>query len=379
MHSMVGPLDQDALDQVDGDVLGREAANSPVRVHRATILAISLATGITLGWLQPQPTIWPWLIASGAMLVCAGIIRIRSGVLSMVLLAGATVALGAGWVTLRQHFASNNDLATFIGDESSLVRVRGMALGPPVLRTRTGGAMAKFDYRPPATYFPMRIDAVLARDGSATAVRGEVLVRIDESVAPFRAGDRIETIGFLLRPASPRNPGEIDYRQYAASLGQAGILTVAGRDLLTVTPAPRGTVLAWFLNWRDDLRRRASAWLLADLPQTDQTARDALLANLLLGERDAQIDSVYNSFQRIGLAHILAISGFHLGVLAAFVLLLARLIGGFHRWHGWLVIAAVLLYLMLVEVHMPVLRAGVMTIAASLGLVSGGAAHISTS
>ena len=51
--------------------------------------------------------------------------------------------------------------------------------------------------------------------------------------------------------------------------------------------------------------------------------------------------------------------------------MLVRLGGRHRRWHGWLVIAAVLVYLVLVEVRMPVLRAGVMTIAACLGLVAG--------
>jgi competence protein ComEC len=53
------------------------------------------------------------------------------------------------------------------------------------------------------------------------------------------------------------------------------------------------------------------------------------------------------------------------------VLLAARAIGGHQRWHGLLIIVVVLIYLFVVEVRMPVLRAGVMTIAASLALVWG--------
>jgi hypothetical protein len=76
-----------------------------------------------------------------------------------------------------------------------------------------------------------------------------------------------------------------------------------------------------------------------------------LLVNLLLGEREAQIDGSYEAFRRVGLAHVLAISGFHLSVLAGLVLLVLRLGGSTHRWHGVVVIAVVLIYLWLVEAH----------------------------
>ena len=61
----------------------------------------------------------------------------------------------------------------------------------------------------------------------------------------------------------------------------------------------------------------------------------------------------------------------HLGVLAGLIFFLLRLGGRVRRWHAWLVIAVVLLYLVVVEVRMPVLRAGVMTAAACLGLAAG--------
>jgi ComEC/Rec2-related protein len=60
-----------------------------------------------------------------------------------------------------------------------------------------------------------------------------------------------------------------------------------------------------------------------------------------------------------------------MGVLAGFVLLIARAIGGSRRWHGLMVIGFVLLYLLLVEAQVAVLRAGVMSMIASLGLVFG--------
>jgi competence protein ComEC len=339
------------------------------RLPRTVILAAGLAAGIALGWTQPRPLVWPWIAGAATALLLALIVRRRWRTATLCMTA-AIAGIGAAWVTLQQHFVTPSDLAAYTGEAPILVRVHGTALSEPVLRTRTSGSMARFDYRKPATYFPMRIDALASATGDEIPMHGQVLVRVDQPVAPFRAGDRIVTVGFVTLPNVPHNPGEFDFRQYARSLGQAGILGVADRQLLHVTPAPRHSLTAALLRWRDTLRARAGAWLLADLPDIENSQRDSLLVNLLLGERDAQIDGWYGSFQRVGLAHVMAISGFHLSVLAAFVLLIARSAGGHRRWHGWLIIAVVLLYLALVEAQMPVLRAGIMTIVGSLGLVT---------
>lgn len=350
----------------------RGEVSSRFRGLGMTLLAGAFALGITIGWRQEQSAASVWLIVASVITLSALAMRMarREGLAVLALLIAMT-AFGAAWVRLRLDYVAADDLAALIGDESTLVRLEGVATRAPELRARTAGSMARFDYRPSATYFPMRVDHLLPSVGEPVAARGAVLVRVDQTLPPFRAGDRVKVTGFLLRPAMPRNPGEFDFRQYAKSLGQAGILTVSGRDLVQVVPAERWAPLARLLDWRDELRRRAGAWLLADMPESDRAARDALLTSLLLGERDAEIDRVYESFQRVGLAHILAISGFHLAVLAGFVMFIARLAGGSRNWHGWSVIAAVLLYLLLVEPRTPVLRAGVMTIAACLGTVFG--------
>lgn len=345
--------------------------SSPPRVRPITWLAIAQAIGITIGWQQPRPLVWPWFAVFAIFLVIAAITPGRQPRRRLAAICIAVAGLGAGWVAQTQEYVGPDDLAAWTSERPTLVKLEGVALGPPVLKPRTTGSMARFDHRPPATYFPLKVDHVWASPDAAKPMRGEVLVRVDETMPPFQAGDQVIASGMLIRPSPPRNPGEFDYRRYAKSLGQAGILAVERRSLVEVTSAPRGSIQSTWLAWRDALRRRAGAWLLADLPDIDRRRRDALLANLMLGERDAEIDAIYESFQRVGLAHILAISGFHLSVLAASVLGLARLLTGFRRWHAWLVIAVVLGYLVLVEAHMPVLRAAVMTIAACLGLAAG--------
>lgn len=358
-----------------GEIAGTAAHDGePSRFRGApagvTFLALSFAAGITIGWHQPQPWVWPWLIAAAAFLLASILLPHRwRGLWRVGLINLAMVALGAGWLAVRHHYYSAHDPAAWIGDEPVLLHVRGVALRAPELRSRTSGSMATFDYRKPATDFPMRLDALVGRDGRSAPARGKVLVCVAETVPPFHAGDEIDVMGFLRRPAAPRNPGEFDYQRYALSLGQAGVLQVRNRDLVKVTPGDRFAPAGAFLKWRDRLRRRAGAWLLSDLPDTTGNDRDVLLATLLLGQRERHLSGIDESFRRVGLAHLLAISGLHLGILIAFVLLLVTWGGHIRRGHGLLIIALVLGYLLLVEVRMPVLRAGVMTIAAGIALL----------
>lgn len=368
-----------------------DAAGDSPQLPLVALLAISLAVGIAIAWNWPaivEGRAWPWLIASATLLLLAGVAlaagrrRLASApprplttrfaqAICITLMAFAITAFGVAWIGIRHHHTAADNLAAHLGEDAALVKIRGVALAAPTVRAAVGGSLARFNYREPATYFPVRVRALVDSNGQEHPFRGEVLVRIDQTIMPFRAGDQVEATGFLLRPPPPRNPGEFDFRQLARSLGQAGILTVRQRDLLIITPADRTSVYERILQWRDELRRRAGAWLLSDLPATQQPQRDALLASIMLGLRDEHVDGVYDSFQRVGLAHVLAISGFHLGVLAGFVLLIAKGLGGGRFTQGLSVIVFVGLYLLIVEARMPVMRAGMMTMMACAGLMIG--------
>ena len=336
----------------------------------ATVLAIAFCLGVAIGWFQPAPCVWPW-IALGAASLVATIVARRDKPAALISLNLAALALGAAWTSVRLNRISAENLIAWVDHEARLVEVGGVALSRPELRPRAAGSMANYDYRDPATYFLMRVDRLVSGSGESTPVTGKLYVRVDETVEPFRIGDALEAKGFLRRPTGPHNPGEFDYRRYARSLGQAGVLSVPGRDLLNVTKREAGDGRVFLARWRDAARRRAGRWLLTDLPGKNDRQRDALLKALLLGQRDRELAELDTSFRHVGLGHLLAISGLHLGVFIGFVLVAANWRGHLRRRHGWLIIALVLAYLFLVEVRAPVLRAGIMAIAASLGLACG--------
>jgi competence protein ComEC len=335
------------------------------RQGKLGVLAAAFAVGTIVAiHLEPR-VLWPWGLAIGTgSILCAITLRRRGPWLLWPLVVTAA-ALGAVRYETRQHTAGRDHLAALVC-EPMLVRLHGRVLETPVVR-RPGGSMAAFHYRRPAAYFPLRVESIAQSGGRVLPCRGEVMVRVEEPVAVV-AGTGVEVTGLLLPPRPPRNPGELDGVRYARATGQAGLLNVPRGDLVRVTSVPRGGAVAAFRPW---LRARAGDWLAAGLGPRADPQRRALLESLLLGERGPDLAGLQDSVRRVGLAHFLAISGLHLGVLAGLVLLGARALGLGDRGQGVVTIGVVILYLALVEVRMPVLRAGCMAIAASLGLACG--------
>jgi len=338
----------------------------------ATRVAIAFAWGILLGWIQPRPWVWPWVVVGAGALVLAGraVCRRQTRLLAASILV-TTLALGAAWVTLRHFYVPADGLAAMLRDEPVLVRVRGVVRTSPVLRDRATGSMAIFSHQPPAAYFNMEVEAMLPREAPPVDASGVVLVRCDESLHGLRPGDRVEVFGRLGRFPPASNPGEFDRAHYARVLGQAGMLRAPQRELVRLIEQRRDSITDHLAHWREQLRRRASAWVLSNLPPGDRTERDALLAAILLGEREPELMDLGETFRRVGLAHLLAISGLHLGVLAGAVLLFLRVFGPARAWHGWILIAVIVVYVFLIEARMPVLRAALMTCAAATGVAFG--------
>jgi hypothetical protein len=71
-----------------------------------------------------------------------------------------------------------------VDEQSVIVHLRGVATQGPIQKQRTTGSMAKFDYRKPVTSFPMRVEALIDREGREHAMHGRVLKQVDETLAP---------------------------------------------------------------------------------------------------------------------------------------------------------------------------------------------------
>jgi competence protein ComEC len=194
-------------------------------------------------------------------------------------------------------------------------------------------------------------------------------IRITASAGQYggvRPGQRITVRATLRPPPPPALPGGFDFRRIAwfQQLGGIGFAT--------------GNVVAD----QNDPERRGLA-TLADLVQSTRLAiaqrvtealpgvPGAVAAALMVGERGAIPDNVRDAMQKSGLAHLLAISGLHVGLVAGFVFFALRVLLAasprlvlrypVKKWAAVAALGAAFVYLMLAGATIPTQRAFIMT------------------
>ncbi|MEX0970910.1 MAG: ComEC/Rec2 family competence protein [Paracoccaceae bacterium] len=137
-------------------------------------------------------------------------------------------------------------------------------------------------------------------------------------IAPdvLRPGARITTTGFLSPPEPPVEPGGFDFRRFAW-FNQLGAIGYSRNPVLAAWPDPaQNTLPLWLVS-----RRMALAdWVRAGIPGVD----GAFAAAIMSGDRSAIDPAVLNHLRATNLAHLLAISGLHMGLLSGFVFMLLR-------------------------------------------------------
>lgn len=158
-----------------------------------------------------------------------------------------------------------------------------------------------------------------------------------EPHAAPHAGDLLRVTGRFRRNAELEPFGDFDYAAVLERMGLAGLLTVGGRDSLVKQ--------GWEpLSWTRAMTPVRN-WLLnhfaAGLPPDTM----AMVQAMVLGEKGELSPELYAQFQATGTAHLLAVSGAHVGMLALVLWGLGRLIQLPRRLLAWLVLAILVMYL----------------------------------
>lgn len=331
-------------------------------VRRSLFILAAFGAGLVLGRQLTSVPAAAWFgLACGA---CAGVVFVR-GRACAVGLAAAVVLFGAGWFSFRIYEAPVDGLGRHLagaawGGGGAVLTVEGVVAERPRLwKQDDSDPLAKFAFGGDGASFLFEVERGLGEDIEVPVV-GALLVMTDpEVVRDIRTGDRLRVTGLGSGVRAARNPGRTDPRLWAAQRGVAGVLRVNNVDLIERLE-PDGA-----LRYRlSDLRQRAHEILHEQvLPDDDRHTRGrALLGALILGEKEPELRDVRSAFARLGLAHLMAISGFHLVAMALAALFVLRLTGD----RGWvepaIVAGLVVLYMCIVPARAPIVRAGVMLV-----------------
>jgi competence protein ComEC len=205
-----------------------------------------------------------------------------------------------------------------------------------------------------------RVAATAYRRGAGRwrALAEGVQLRTRAAPARVAIGDEIRATGRLSRPA----PGEGRF-DYAAYLRRAGIRTVLDAERARLTGRRRGGMDGAL----DTVRNRAERGVSAGLP----SSMAALARGMVLGADEDIPPGMSDDFKASGLAHVLAVSGQNVALLAALAWPLLAAAGLRRRGRLAGVAALIALYVPLTGDGPSVVRAGVMGLAAVVAAFAG--------
>jgi competence protein ComEC len=184
-------------------------------------------------------------------------------------------------------------------------------------------------------------------NGEGKDVTGAVLLRMSRYPA-YRYGDVLTVTGELETPPTLE---DFDYRGYLADRGIHSIIYYPGVEVLARGQGSKP------LQWLHSLRERLCASLARALPEP----QCSLAQGILLGQRTGIPDDINRAFSRTGTAHLLAISGLHLSIILAMFLGFGVMVFGRQRGiYIWLALAAIWLYVLLIGMRPPIVRAAIM-------------------
>ncbi len=242
-----------------------------------------------------------------------------------ILLVSATYAYSS------LHTVSDRDLHFY--NDRGVVEIRGTVAADPDIRdknTRLNLAATQ-----------------IKLEGSWHEVEGTVLIFVPRYPA-YKYGDVLLVTGEL------RTPPQLDDFDYRGYLAHQGIYATMLYPKIEVLDTGKGIKpLAWVYSLRSHLAQN----LTRVLPEPQAS----LAQGIVLGIRGNIPLPLKTDFIRSGTAHLLAISGLHLSIMAGILLSIGLwLFGRRHYLYVWLALGLIWLYALITGMHLPVVRGAIM-------------------
>ncbi len=174
--------------------------------------------------------------------------------------------------------------------------------------------------------FLMTVERIEAA-GISRSVTGRIRVTAIGTGCGFSHGDRISFESRIREPRNFSNPGGFDYKRHLAFQEVWATAYSPLESVTILSERPRSGIG----NWIDRMRDR----ILELIDTTPVGEHRGVLAALILGERSRLAPETTASFQRVGIGHLLAISGLHIGIVAATVFFLLSRILSRIPWFLW--------------------------------------------
>ena len=261
-------------------------------------LPVLLALGIALYFSLPEEPGWYVGPAAAVALVGAGWALRRHGYGLLVLLALLAVAVG------------------FWAAQGRSDRVAGAVLGKKLGPVSLTGTIVNMETRPHGLRLSLKDSEIANRPGRSNLWHAPRLVRLTlryKGEPALGVGDRVRLRAVLMPPAGPAAPGAYDFARAAWFKGIGAVGYAVSRPTVVTAAAPGAftALSARIAGWRHALANHLRARLPGEA--------GAVAAALMTGDRGAIPEASLQAMRDAGLAHLLAISGLHVGLIAGWL------------------------------------------------------------
>ena len=297
-------------------------------------ISLSFLAGTVLASILTLPT-WAWILISAAFLLLFLFLRSLSSRLPFILHPSPFIFiialfLGSAYYQFRQPNIDAFHIA-FYNDRNYDVLITGSLAESP-------------DYRDTYTNLKLNVEAVDTGSGDMP-VSGFILVRIPKNQV-YEYGQRLRVRGQLKTPPEDE---EFSYRDY---LARDGIHSYISTSEITELPGRSGSIITAQVY-------KLKSKLLEKTYRLYQDPEASLFAGILFGVDTGLPRKLQDAFKNTGTAHIIAISGFNIAIIAGIFFSIFKYLTN-ERLGAWIAIVGIFMYAFLVGGDAAVMRAAFM-------------------
>lgn len=156
---------------------------------------------------------------------------------------------------------------------------------------------------------------VVEEAGRRMTVSANLILYVSEGGAGVHRGDRIRCAARVKVPRRLGLPGEFDFQRYLRLQGIDATGTLASRDDIVLI---RGDSDGRILRRVDLVSERLGDFVRSAVPDVESSS---VLSALLLGDQKRIPSELSAQYTRAGVNHILSVSGFHVGIISFFIVM----------------------------------------------------------
>ncbi len=294
------------------------------------------AAGIVIAnwfWMRPPLVLWALVLVAA---LCA-LASLKAQRVAWFPIAALWILLGAWCAEMEPHPAPAPTLAAL--SDGLMRTVEGTVVDAGAVRIETEQNVDEPIGVTPFQRVDLRVESVEVvtdKTDAQAAVGGGIRLTLhwpenaatEASSHGLRCGERVRAVLRLIPPENFRDPGAWSRSDYLADQGITSTGTATMDSVERLGPAQGAFVACKLSGWQHATTTRLLALPMAmhGMPAALRLSEDdaIMLAAMVAGDRTYLTHGLRVGFERTGSFHMLVVSGFHLAIVAAFILWIAR-------------------------------------------------------